>query len=113
MQNALYPMLEKIFTYFSICISIEYRSFFIFRFTYQIVVAFNPNKIKPHEIDTYNSWEELNRFYGVVNINKDLGDKWKAIIEFQPGKYLTHRNPLIKPSFTWDWNMWEILPFLA
>ena len=75
-------------------------------------MAFNPNKIKPHEIDTYNSWEELNRFYGVVNINKDLGDKWKAIIEFQPGKYLTHRNPLIKPSFTWDWNMWEILPFL-
>jgi len=57
------------------------------RFTYQIVVSFNPNKIKPHEIDTYNSWEELNRFYGVVNINKDLGDKWKAIIEFQPGYY--------------------------
>ena len=57
-------------------------------------MSFNPNKIKPHEIDTYNSWEELNRFYGVVNINKDLGDKWKAIIEFQPGKdindYVVH-----------------------
>jgi hypothetical protein len=64
------------------------QKIFIFRFTYQIVVSFNPNKIKPHEIDTYNSWEELNRFYGVVNINKDLGDKWKAIIEFQPGKNL-------------------------
>ena len=53
-------------------------------------MSFNPNKIKPHEIDTYNSWEELNRFYGVVNINKDLGDKWKAIIEFQPGKDLNY-----------------------
>ena len=64
------------------------QAIFIFRFTYQIVVSFNPKKIKPHEIDTYNSWEELNRFYGVVNIHKDLGDKWKAIIEFQPGKDL-------------------------
>merc|ERR1712223_1256260 len=57
------------------------------RFTYQIVVSFDQNTINPQDINIYNSWEELNQFYGVANINKDLANEWKAIIEFQPGYY--------------------------
>ena len=43
--------------------------------------------MKPTDIDFYHHWERLNRFYGVLNINKDLAQDLKAILDFQPGYY--------------------------
>ena len=60
-----------------------------YRFTYQIVVSFDQNTIKPQDINIYNSWEELNQFYGVVNINK--GKTFCRTCE----NYITHMlNPI-------------------
>jgi hypothetical protein len=59
----------------------------LFSFTYQIVVAFDPSRVRPEDIYTYNKWKDLNHQYGAVNINKDLAKELKAIIEFDPGLY--------------------------
>ena len=69
-------------------------------FTYQIVVSFDPKVTRPQDIGAYNYWEKLNRFYGALNINKDLAKELKAIIEFEPGLYNHIQMRAIRDEYT-------------
>lgn len=73
---------------------------FFFRVTYQVVVSFDPKEIEPRDIHFYNHWEKLNRFYGVLNINRELAPELKAIIEFQPGYYDHIQMRAIRDEYT-------------
>ena len=82
-----------------------------FRFTYQIIVSFNPEVIGPHDIKHYTFWNELNRFYGAVEVNTQLAHEHKAIIEFEPGMYNNIQMKAIRdeyvklPSIRFGWVM--------
>ena len=74
-------------------------------------MSFNPEVIGPHDIKHYTFWNELNRFYGAVEVNTQLAHEHKAIIEFEPGMYNNIQMKAIRdeyvklPSIRFGWVM--------
>ena len=89
----------------------DIRHILYFRFTYQIIVSFNPEVIGPHDIKHYTFWNELNRFYGAVEVNTKLAHEHKATIEFEAGMYNNIQMKAIRdeyvklPSIRFGWVM--------
>ena len=67
--------------------------------------------IGPHDIKHYTFWNELNRFYGAVEVNTQLAHEHKAVIEFEPGMYNNIQMKAIRdeyvklPSIRFGWVM--------
>ena len=74
-------------------------------------MSFNPEVIAPHDIKHYTFWNELNRFYGAVEVNTKLAHEHKATIEFEPGMYNNIQMKAIRdeyvklPSIRFGWVM--------
>ena len=74
-------------------------------------MSFNPEVIAPHDIKHYRFWNELNRFYGAVEVNTKLAHEHKATIEFEPGMYNNIQMKAIRdeyvklPSIRFGWVM--------
>ena len=74
-------------------------------------MSFNPEVIDPRDIKHYTFWNELNRFYGAVEVNTKLAHEHKATIEFEPGMYNNIQMKAIRdeyvklPSIRFGWVM--------